>query len=64
MLTRLSEFIARRRGLLPMIAVVLIALNFLLQFVPGLEAFNRYNVFLHLGLIVGLIGILLSQALG
>ncbi len=64
MLSRLSEFIARRRGLLPMIAVGFIALNFVLQFVPGLEAFNAYNVFLHLGLIVGLVGLLLSQALG
>ncbi len=64
LLTRLSEYIARRRGLLPLIGVGLILLNFVLQFVPGLELLSRYNVLLHIGLVVGLIGLLLSQALG
>jgi hypothetical protein len=64
MLDRLSEFLAKRRGLPMMIAVGLIVLNLLVQFIPGLDWLARTNLFLHLGLIVGFIGILLSAALG
>jgi hypothetical protein len=63
-LDRLSEFLARRRGLPIMIAILLVAANLVLQFVPGMEGLARTNVFLHLGVIVGLTGILLSAALG
>ena len=64
LLNRLSEYIARQRGLLPLLGVLLILLNFVVQFIPGLEGLSRYNVLLHLGLVVGLVGMLLSDALG
>lgn len=63
-LDRLSEFLARRRGLPTMIAILFVLINLILQFVPGLEWLARTNVFLHLGVVIGLLGILLSAALG
>jgi hypothetical protein len=63
-LDRLSEFLARRRGLPTMVAILLVLVNLILQFIPGLEWLARTNLFLHVGVIVGLTGILLSAALG
>ena len=63
-LDRLSEFISKRRGLPVIIAILLVAVNLVLQFIPGLEWLARTNLFLHLGVITGLLGILLSAALG
>lgn len=63
-LDRLSEYLAKRRGLPTMIAIALVAINLIVQFVPGLDWLARTNVFLHLGVIVGLLGVLLSAALG
>lgn len=62
-LTKLSAFIARYKGLPIMIAVGLIALNFILQIVR-LGWLSDSNLFLHLGIVVGLIGVLLAEALG
>lgn len=64
MLDRLSEFLSKRRGLPMMIAIGLIGLNLVVQFIPGLDWLARTNLFLHLGLIIGFVGILLSAALG
>ncbi len=63
-LDRLSEFLSKRRGLPTMIAILLVVINLVLQFVPGAEWLARTNLFLHLGIIIGLIGVLLSAALG
>jgi len=62
-LDKLSGFIARYKGLPTMIAVALVALNFLLQF-ANLGWLSSSNFFLHLGIIVGFIGLLLAAALG
>ena len=62
-LDRLSSFISRYKGLPTMIAVALIVLNFILQFF-NLGWLNTSNLFLHLGIIVGLVGLLLAEALG
>jgi len=64
MIDRFSEFLARRRGLPVIIAILLVAINLILQFIPGLEWLARTNLFLHLGVIIGLLGILLAAALG
>ena len=63
LLDRVSAFIARYRGLPTMLAVLLVALNFILQFLD-VGWLSSSNLFLHVGVIVGLIGILLAQALG
>jgi hypothetical protein len=62
-LDRLSAFIARYKGLPTMLAVLLVALNFLLQFLD-LGWLSSSNLLLHLGIVIGLIGLLLAEALG
>ncbi|MEK6574937.1 MAG: hypothetical protein AABZ58_11585 [Chloroflexota bacterium] len=63
-LDRLSEFLSKRRGLPTMIAILLVVINLILQFIPGIEWLARTNILLHIGVIVGLLGILLSAAVG
>lgn len=63
LIDQLSSFIARYKGLPTMIAIVLIIINFFLQF-AGLGWLSDSNLFLHLGIIVGLMGLLLSSAVG
>jgi len=63
LLDRISSFISRYKGLPTMIAVALVALNFVLQFF-NFGWLSTSNLFLHLGIIVGLIGFLLAEALG
>jgi hypothetical protein len=62
-LDKLSGFIARYKGLPTMIAIALVALNFILQFM-NLGWLSTSDFFLHLGIIVGFIGLLLAAALG
>jgi hypothetical protein len=61
-LDRISEFIAPRKGLLPLVGIGLVLLNLLIQVVP-LGWLTTSNLFLHLGVIIALIGILLAWAL-
>jgi hypothetical protein len=63
MLDRLSEFLARVRGLPVLLAILLAVINLAIQFVPPLEPLARTNLFLHLAVILGLIGILLARTL-
>ncbi|MFO7537387.1 MAG: hypothetical protein R6X32_04920 [Chloroflexota bacterium] len=65
LLDRLNELIGERPGLLPLLGIGLILLNFLLQFFPGPGSgwFVDSNFLLHLGLITGLLGILLIRPL-
>jgi hypothetical protein len=58
----LSEFLAQRKGLIPVIGILLVLLNFILQFLP-LGWLVESNLFLHLGIITGLFGIMLAWAL-
>ena len=57
----LSEQIARRRGLPVLMGIGLVILNFILQFIPGLRVLTTGNLLLHLGVVVGLVGILLGD---
>lgn len=63
LLDRLSAFIARYKGLPTMLAVALVLVNFVLQFL-NLGWLSSSNLLLHLGIVVGLIGLLLAEALG
>lgn len=61
---QLNEFLSARRGLLPLIGILLIIINFVLQLIPlGDIWLVSSNLFLHVGLIVALLGILLIQPL-
>lgn len=62
-LDRMSEYLAHRKGLLPIIGLTLIILNLLIQFlIPG-TFLATTNLFLHIGLIVAIFGLMLSWAL-
>jgi membrane-bound ClpP family serine protease len=60
----LSEFLAHRKGLLPLVGIVLIVINLLLQFLLPVGSFLvATNLFLHIGLIVAIFGLMLAWAL-
>lgn len=62
-LDQASEFLAPRKGFLPLIGIALILLNFLLVSIFPDGFIIETNLFLHLGLIVALIGQMLAWAL-
>ena len=59
---RLSESLAHRKGLLPLIGMLLVVLNFIFQFLP-LGWLAERNLLLHLGVLVAVFGFLLAWAL-
>ena len=63
LLDKISHFLAKYPGLLPIIGIGFIILNLILQFFQGYWI-TESNLFLHLGLIISLIGILLIRPLG
>ena len=61
-LDKASNFFAHRKGLLPLIGILLVLINFIIQFfVPGWVA--ESNLFLHIGVIISIIGMMLAWAL-
>ena len=59
-----SEYLASRKGLLPLVGIGLVILNFLLASILPADWFIiRTNLFLHLGLILALFGQMLAWAL-
>jgi hypothetical protein len=63
LLDRISDFLAHRKGLLPMIGIVLIIINGILQVLPLGGWLVETDLLLHLGVILALFGILLAWAL-
>jgi hypothetical protein len=63
MLNRIADFLAHNRGLLTLIGIGLILSNLLLQFFPTLGWLRESNLLLHLGIVLGLAGILIANAL-
>ena len=62
LIDRASEFFASRKGFLPLLGIVLVLLNFVLRLVlPGWLASS--DLFLHLGIIVAILGMMLAWAL-
>ena len=65
-LKRFSEFLARMPGLPILVAIGLVALNFVLQLLPPWPLVGwlaHTHLFLHVGLILGFLGMLLGDAL-
>ncbi|MEJ2759384.1 MAG: hypothetical protein P8046_12965 [Anaerolineales bacterium] len=63
LLDKLSEYLAVRKGLLPLLGTAMILVNFLLEiFLPG-AYITRIDLFLHVGLILAIFGIVLGTAL-
>ena len=64
LLDRLSEFLAHRKGLLPMFGILLVIINFVLQFFFPLDHWlTGTNLLLHLGVIIAIFGMMLAWAL-
>ncbi len=59
----LSEFLARRKGLLPLIGLLLIILNLLFQFLLPPGWLVSTNLLLHIGLIIAILGLMIAWAL-
>jgi hypothetical protein len=58
----LSEYLANRKGLIPLIGMILVIVNFIVQFLP-VGWFSQSNLLLHIGIITCIIGIMLAWAL-
>ena len=62
LLDKLSNYFASRKGLLPILGVLFVILNFVFQFLPP-GWVSESDLFLHLGIVVAIIGFLLAWAL-
>ena len=62
-LDRMSEYLAHRKGLLPIIGIFLIVCNLIIQFILPGSLLATSNLFLHIGLIVAIFGLMLAWAL-
>jgi hypothetical protein len=63
----ISDYVAGgHRGVPVLIGVLLVLLNYLLLIIPGIQLgfVESTNLLLHVGVIVGLLGVLLGDALG
>ena len=60
-----SNYFAHRKGFLPLLGILLVIVNFILPFVGlSLDSFLvASNLFLHLGVIVAIFGMMLGWAL-
>jgi hypothetical protein len=63
LIDRISEYLANRKGLLPLVGILLVILNAVLQFVPSMSWLVTGNLMLHIGVIIAIIGIMLAWAL-
>lgn len=59
----LSEFLAHRKGLLPLIGIGLILMNIFLQFLLPAGWLVSTNFLLHIGLVIAIFGLMLAWAL-
>jgi hypothetical protein len=62
-LTHLLDLLEKMKGLPILIGILLAILNFIVQYIPGLAFLGDSNLLLHLGVVVGLLGVLLAETL-
>ena len=60
---RASDYFAHRKGLLPLIGMGCVVINFVLPFIFGVNWVTASNLFLHLGILVAIFGMMLAWAL-
>jgi hypothetical protein len=59
-----SDYFAHRKGLLPLLGILLVIINYILPFIFGLDnLITGSNLFLHVGVILAIFGIMLASAL-
>jgi hypothetical protein len=64
LIDKASDFFAHRKGLLPLIGILLVIINYILPFLFGLDnVITGSNLFLHLGVIIAIFGMMLAWAL-
>ena len=65
LLDRISDYVAAHRGVPVLLGVLLVVLNYILVIIPGVQLgfVETTNLFLHLGVIIGLLGVLVGDAL-
>ena len=63
LIDKASEFFASRKGLLPSLGITFVIANFIMQFYPSTAALADMGLFLHLGVILAVIGMMLAWAL-
>ena len=63
LLDKLSEYLAHRKGLLPLIGILFILLNLILNLVLPPIWLVSSDLFLHIGIIVAIFGLMLAWAL-
>jgi hypothetical protein len=64
LLDNASNYFAHRKGLLPLLGILLVIINYILPFIFGLDNLvTGSNLFLHLGVIIAIFGIMLAWAL-
>jgi len=59
----LSNFLAHRKGLLPLTGISMVILNYLLQWLIYPHWLAASNLFLHLGIVLAIFGMMLAWAL-
>ena len=59
----LSNFLAPRKGLIPLLGMGLIVINLLIQFIAPGSWIATTNLFLHFGLLIAIFGLMLAWAL-
>ena len=59
---RLSEYFAARKGLLPIIGILLVVANFIVRHLP-LGWLGSSDLLLHLGIILAIFGFMIAWAL-
>ena len=63
LIDKASNFFAHRKGLLPLLGILLVLVNFLLPFFMASNFITASNLFLHLGVIIAIFGFMLAWAL-
>ena len=58
-----SNYFAHRKGLLPLVGILLVVINYILPLLIGWNFITTSNLFLHLGVIVAIFGMMLAWAL-
>lgn len=59
----LSEYLSRRKGLLPLLGILFVLANLVLQFLLPPGWIVSSNLLLHIGLILAIIGLMLAWVL-
>ena len=63
LIDKASNYFAHRKGLLPLIGILFVIVNYILPLLIGWNFITTSNLFLHLGVIVAIFGMMLGWAL-